>query len=49
MLFSQIILPNDVFNTLLVVVLANIGDNLAYRHGLHFCEEVYPHTNRKKV
>ena len=32
------------------VVLANIGDNLAYRHGLHFCcQEVYPYRNRKKV
>jgi hypothetical protein len=30
----------------LIVVLANIGDIIAYRHGLHFCEEVYPHTNR---
>jgi hypothetical protein len=29
------------------VVLTDIGDNLAYRHGLHFsCEEVYPNRNR---
>jgi len=29
------------------VVLPDIGDNLAYRHGLHFsCEEVYPNRNR---
>ena len=35
--------------TSLIVVLADIGDNLAYIHGLHFCEEVYPNRNRKKV
>src|SRR5215207_8636372 len=35
---------------LLAVVLANIGDNIAYRHGLHFrCQEVYPYRNQKKV
>jgi hypothetical protein len=33
----------------LIVVLAGIGDNLAYNDGLHFCEEVYPYRNRKKV
>ncbi|CAN5538200.1 hypothetical protein BH18THE2_BH18THE2_28340 [soil metagenome] len=34
----------------LIVVLANIGDNIAYRHGLHFCcQEVYPNRNQKKV
>ena len=28
---------------LLIVVLPNIGDIIAYRHGLHFCcQEVYP-------
>jgi hypothetical protein len=27
------------------VVLPNIGDNLAYKHGLHFCQEVYPYRN----
>lgn len=32
-----------------IVVRADIGDNIAYRHGLHFCEEVYPFRNRKKV
>jgi hypothetical protein len=31
---------------LLVVVLPDIGDNLAYQDGLHFCEEVYPYRNR---
>jgi hypothetical protein len=34
---------------LLVVVLTDIGDNLAYTDGLHFCGEVYPDRNRKKV
>ena len=33
----------------LVVVRPNIGDIIAYRHGLHFCQEVYPYRNRKKV
>ena len=29
------------------VVLADIGDIIAYRDGLHFCcEEVYPYRNR---
>ena len=38
------------YSVLLVVVLANIGDNIAYTDGLHFCcEEVYPNRNRKKV
>ena len=33
---------------LLVVVRANIGDNLAYTDGLHFCcQEVYPYRNQK--
>ncbi|CAN5115663.1 hypothetical protein BH18THE2_BH18THE2_13810 [soil metagenome] len=37
-------------NKLLLVVLANICDNIAYRHGLHFCcQEVYPNRNQKKV
>jgi hypothetical protein len=32
------------------VVLPDIGDNIAYTDGLHFCcEEVYPYRNRKKV
>jgi hypothetical protein len=30
----------------LIVVLANIGDIIAYRHGLHSCKEVYPYRNR---
>ena len=34
---------------LLDVVLPDIGDIIAYRHGLHSCEEVYPYRNRKKV
>ena len=30
--------------------ITNIGDNLAYRHRLHFCcQEVYQHRNRNKV
>ena len=30
----------------LTVVLTDIGDNLAYPHGLHFCcQEVYPYRN----
>ncbi|CAN5235912.1 hypothetical protein BH18THE2_BH18THE2_34620 [soil metagenome] len=33
----------------LTVVLPYIGDNIAYRHGLHFCQEVYPYRNQKKV
>ena len=34
----------------LIVVLPDIGDNIAYTDGLHFCcEEVYPYRNRKKV
>lgn len=33
----------------LAVVLPDIGDNLTYKDGLHFCEEVYPNRNRKKV
>jgi S1-C subfamily serine protease len=31
------------------VVLPYIGDNIAYRHGLHFCQEVYPYRNQNKV
>jgi hypothetical protein len=35
---------------LLIVVLPDIGDNLAYKHGLHFCcQEVYPYRNQNKV
>ncbi|MGH9978427.1 MAG: hypothetical protein ACRD8Z_21735, partial [Nitrososphaeraceae archaeon] len=37
------------FEVILDVVLAVMGDNIAYQHGLHFCEEVYPSRNRKKV
>ncbi len=33
----------------LVVVLTDIGDIIAYRHGLHLCQEVYPYTNQNKV
>ena len=32
------------------VVLTDIGDIIAYRHGLHFCcQEVYPYRNQNKV
>ena len=39
--------PNEIAQLILnagkvVVVLPNIGDNLAYKHGLHSCQEVYP-------
>jgi hypothetical protein len=37
------------FTCILVVVLTDIGDNLAYRHGLHSCEEVYPYRNQHEV
>ena len=33
----------------LVVVLPYIGDNIAYQHGLHFCQEVYSYRNQNKV
>jgi hypothetical protein len=33
----------------LVVVFTYIGDNIAYQHGLHFCQEVYPYRNQNKV
>jgi hypothetical protein len=34
----------------LIVVLPDIGDNLAYKHGLHFCcQEVNPYRNQNKV
>jgi hypothetical protein len=33
----------------LIVVLADIGDIIAYRHVLHFCQEVYPYRNQNKV
>jgi len=36
-------------NFWLGVVLADIGDIIAYRHGLHFCQEVYPYRNQNKV
>ena len=34
---------------LLGVVLPNIGDIIAYKHGLHSCQEVYPYRNQHKV
>ena len=37
------------FGVSLLVVLPYIGDNIAYRHGLHFCQEVYPYRNQNKV
>ena len=36
-------------DSLVIVVLPDIGDNLAYKHGLHFCQEVYPYRNQNKV
>jgi hypothetical protein len=27
----------------------HIGDIIAYQHGLHFCQEVYPYRNQNKV
>jgi hypothetical protein len=33
----------------LIVVRPHIGDNIAYQHGLHFCQEVYPYRNQDKV
>ena len=33
----------------LAVVLPYIGDNIAYQHGLHFCQEVYSYRNQNKV
>jgi hypothetical protein len=33
----------------LIVVLTDIGDIIAYKHGLHFCEEVYPYRNQHEV
>jgi hypothetical protein len=35
--------------SLLAVVFTYIGDNIAYQHGLHFCQEVYPYRNQNKV
>ena len=34
---------------LLDVVLPYIDDNIAYQHGLHFCQEVYSYRNQNKV
>ena len=33
----------------LSVVFTDIGDIIAYKHGLHFCEEVYQYRNQDKV
>ncbi|CAN5534468.1 hypothetical protein BH18THE2_BH18THE2_41010 [soil metagenome] len=50
LLIKNIVSGRPASSSLLVVVLANIGDNIAYRHGLHFCcQEVYPNRNQKKV
>jgi hypothetical protein len=35
--------------SLLGVVRTHIGDIIAYQHGLHFCQEVYPYRNQNKV
>jgi hypothetical protein len=40
---------SDMWKVLLLVVFIYIGDNIAYRHGLHFCQEVYPYRNQNKV
>ena len=41
---------SDNTNLHLIVVLSNIGDIIAYGHGLHFCcQEVYLYRNQKKV
>ena len=48
----SILMKNKYIETLisLGVVLPDIGDNIAYRDGLHFCcQEVYPYRNQKKV
>jgi len=29
----------------LVVVLTDIGDNIAYQHGLHFCQQMCQHIS----
>ena len=39
----------QVISNLLSVVLPYIGDNIAYQHGLHFCQEVYSYRNQNKV
>ena len=31
---------------ILIVVFPNIGDIIAYKHGLHSCQEVYPYRNQ---
>jgi pyruvate dehydrogenase (quinone)/pyruvate oxidase len=42
-------LGSPIIKALLGVVLTYIGDNIAYQHGLHFCQEVYPYRNQNKV
>jgi len=40
------VIYSEVGHEYLIVVLPDIGGNLAYRHGLHFCcQEVYPYRN----
>ena len=34
---------------MVIVVFTDIGDIIAYKHGLHFCEEVYSYRNQDKV
>ena len=49
-LLLQFLSENEMVSTYLVVVLPNIGDIIAYKHGLHFCcQEVYPYRNQNKV
>jgi hypothetical protein len=31
----------EVFFDLVIVAFTHLGNNFAYRHGLHFCQEVY--------
>jgi hypothetical protein len=41
--------PYDISINRLNVVRPHIGDIIAYQHGLHFCQEVYPYRNQNKV
>jgi hypothetical protein len=34
---------------MLGVALTYIGDIIAYQHGLHFCQEVYPYRNQQQL
>jgi len=43
---DQVLTIMKIANPILIVVRPNIGDIIAYIEGLHFCEEVYPYSNR---